>query len=80
MIIEFKEHNYIDIDNVTVLRWLNDSRIGIIIVDGQKISILSRDDFDVIEKAFLWEKDYSLYDKNMQKKTRGKNNDHTTSI
>lgn len=66
MISNFADNNYIDIDSITVLRWFDEKEIGIVVVDGEKISV-NREEFDVIEKAFIQTYKTSLYDKDMKK-------------
>lgn len=71
MIVEFKKHNYIDINNIMALRWIEprkeDTGWGVVFVGGQKMAI-EADEFDIIEKAFIWQHGYSIYDKDLKKR------------
>lgn len=71
MILEFNERQYINVEQIDALRWFapkdGNNGYGIVVIRGQKITV-KIEEFDVIEKAYLWYNGYSLYDKNLKKK------------
>ena len=66
MILEFAEHNYIDVDRVVALRWITEQEkdFGVVVLNGDKIAIRSKDQFDAIEKAFIQLHQTHIYNKN----------------
>lgn len=74
MIVEFNEHQYIVVEDISALRWIppneNDNQfpegLGIVVVGGIKLMV-NRNDFDTLEKAFRWKHSYALRDQNLQK-------------
>jgi hypothetical protein len=54
MILEFQDHEYVDMDKVMGLRWVEDPGAGIIILDGNKMVVQTKEAFDVIEAAFIY--------------------------
>jgi hypothetical protein len=71
MVLRFSKGHYIDMDLVSCVRWLDEFDQGIAVVDGNKIA-LHREEFEVLEKAFLWKHGYAIYDENMEKIEREK--------
>lgn len=69
MIVEFNKDSYINVDKITMVRWIDPH--GIVIVDGQKIGVPDRETFDIILKAFKWVND-TIYDKDLNKRKRGR--------
>jgi hypothetical protein len=69
MILEFSEHNYIDMDKVEALRWIdmNGQQAGVIVLKGQKVVVTEREDFDVIEAAFIYQHKSYMYDDKLKK-------------
>ena len=64
MVLEFSEHQYIDMENVQALRWMDDQGLGIIFLNGDKLGIQNRAHFDIIERAFIYKcKSYMVDDK-----------------
>jgi len=66
MVIEFSPHQYIDIDKVHALRWIvaGDKAVGIVVLNGDKIVVTEREEFDAIESAYIWKnKSYMVDDK-----------------
>jgi hypothetical protein len=67
MILEFKDRHYVDVDHISALRMFETH--GIVVVGAEKITV-DEDEFAVIEKAYLWQHNGHIYDKDMKK--RGK--------
>lgn len=53
MILQFDEHDYIDISKIVALRWLPIKNIGTVVFEGERLAT-TRTDFNKIEEAFLW--------------------------
>ena len=67
MILEFSEHNYVDIDSITALRWFEDQGMGIIVLTGEKIVVQNKTHFDLIEAAYIYKNKSFMYDDKMKK-------------
>ena len=65
MILNYEEGHYIDVDKISSLRLFED-KLGVAVVDGQKIT-LSKEQFQIIEKALKWRFNLSIYNKNLKK-------------
>lgn len=70
MILNFNNKQYINVEAIEAIRWItpnkNDNGFGIIFIGGQKMTV-EAEDFNIIEKAYRWQNDYSIYDKNLKK-------------
>ncbi len=66
MILQFSKGNYIDIDSITALRNLPMNDANVVIVGGDKIGVTD-EDFEVIEKAYVWAFGDSIYDKDLKR-------------
>ena len=69
MVLEFAPHQYVDIDKVEALRWIEaqGKAVGIVALSGDKIVISERSEFDLIETAFIWKNKSYMFDENMAK-------------
>jgi len=67
MILEFSDHNYVDIDKIVALRWMEDQGAGIIVFSGEKIVVQSRKHFDVIETGYLYNNKSYMYGDKMKR-------------
>jgi hypothetical protein len=69
MILEFADHQYVDVDSIQALRWIevDNKAIGIVALNGDKIAVTERDEFDVIEAAFLYTHKSHIVDDKMKK-------------
>jgi hypothetical protein len=69
MIIQFGDHDYIDVDSIKAIRWIPDNNVGVVFIGGQKM-IVSKEDFDILEKCYNWSFGASMYGKNLKLKAR----------
>lgn len=69
MILEFAEHQYVDVDQIQAVRWIkhNGMELGVIALSGDKIVVTEREEFDAIEAAFIWTRKSSMFDADMKK-------------
>ena len=67
MILEFSKHNYVDVDKIIALRWMEEQGAGIVVVDGEKIVVRNREHFDVIETGYLYKNKSFIYGDKMKK-------------
>jgi hypothetical protein len=69
MIVEFKKDNFVNVDDITALRWIDREAQsgGIVIMGGERI-VVDKREFNVIKKAFEWNYRDSIYNKAMKKK------------
>jgi hypothetical protein len=73
MILEFADKNFVNVDSIQALRWLSVDHIefGLMVVGGQKLTIQSRKDYDVLVKAFKWLHEGGALYKHDHKKFKG---------
>lgn len=70
MILEFDKHEYINVDAIIALRWIEREEqggFGVIVFNGSKITTQTREKFDAVEQAFINLHKSYMYD-NEQKK------------
>jgi len=67
MILEFSKHNYVDVDKIIALRWLEDQGVGIIVLDGEKIVVQNKAHFDIIESGYIYKNKSFIYDDKMKR-------------
>lgn len=67
MILQFNDHNYLDVDKIQALRWMREQNAGVVVLDGEKIVVQAREDFDVIETAYIYKNKTVMYDDRMKK-------------
>jgi hypothetical protein len=68
MILEFKDHEYVDVDAIVALRWMDEISRGVVAFRGaDKIVVTKREDFDVIEKGFIASHKSHMMDKELKK-------------
>ena len=70
MVLNFQDDSYIDMDKIIVMRWLPTHEVGVVIFDGERITV-EKEAYDVIKEAFTRLHNTHLYDKEL-KKIRGK--------
>lgn len=70
MIVEFSPHRYVDIDNIVSLQWLEDpdptKSFGAIFFRGEKFMV-TKDMFDIIESAYLYNNKSFMCDDKLKK-------------
>ena len=71
MVIEFAEHQYVDVDAIEALRWISygGKEVGIVVLSGDKIALTEREEFDAIEAAYIYKNKSYMVDEDL-KKTR----------
>jgi len=67
MILEFSDHNYIDVDKIIALRWFEERGVGIVVLDGEKIVVENKAHFDIIETGYIYKNKSFMYDDKMKK-------------
>ncbi len=66
MLLNYADKQYIDIDSITALRWIERNELGVVVLDGAKMG-LTKEEFDIIERAYLWKNKHTMYGKDMKK-------------
>jgi hypothetical protein len=66
MILQFSEHEYVDVSKIAALRWLEVANKGVVVFDGERI-MLNNKDFDIVETAYRWFHKSHMYDEGMRK-------------
>ena len=67
MIVEFSDREYVDIEKIVALRWVDNSHKGLVIFTGERI-VLNASDFKIVEDAFRWINKSHLYGKDRKVK------------
>ena len=60
MILQFNEHDYVDITEIRAMRWFPEKELGIIVFSGERIAV-EKEQYDKIEQSFLWHHKVALY-------------------
>ena len=67
MILEFTPHNYVNVDNIQALRWFEKAERGFAVLDGERIALQTKEEFDVVEQAFIALHKSYMYDDKQKK-------------
>ena len=67
MVLEFAKHEYIDIDDIKALRWMEEQKAGVVVLTGEKVVVRERDRFDVIERAYIYQNKSYMFDDKLKK-------------
>lgn len=67
MILEFGEHEYIDVEAIIALRWFPTKNRGIAVFNGERIA-LQHSDFQIVESAYNWVHKSHIYDRQLKPK------------
>ena len=74
MVLEFGPNRYVDVDSIRSLQWVaalpdkpESKPIGAVLMDGEKFFVYTKEEFDIIEKAYLLSNKSCMYDDKIKK-------------